>query len=204
MKLEIKKDLIAWQQVLCDMIGERDLREMESLEAEEFNTQDLHIDQVSGFRNIVGARWIVPAIFVFKCLHTEVPAMPYLYPRLHFCLRYAQEAYQVPKKLSRGWLKQNMSDTTPPSFMYTSRSFFRTYPLHYQIARLTIGENFKRLLINPDNYVFLSLQPHPPTDTQAQAERAKEYGYRGYIEMFTAVDFNFLAAGCTWANELAQ
>lgn len=195
---------MAWQQVLYEMIAERDFRVMRSLEEQELNTQDLHIDQVTGFRNIIRARWIAPAIFVFKLLHKEVPAIPHLYPRLHFFLRDAQEAYQIPQKLSRGWLKQNISGRTPPSFMYTTRSFFRSYPIHYQIQRLTIGENFKRLLINPDNYVFLSIQPHAPTNAQERAEYAKVYGYCAHIEMFTAVDFNFLAAGCAWVNELAQ
>lgn len=93
-----------------------------------WEANNLHIDEITTFENILRLDWLLKSIQVFELLINEVELDKnfLVIPFLHIELSYVN-SLKIPKKLTYGWINKNIDILTPPSYNFTSIEYYNNF-----------------------------------------------------------------------------
>ncbi len=86
---------------------------------------NLHIDEIECFKNISRKRWVEKSLEVFNYFIEFLDDQSLLL-FLHFELTYSNSS-DVEKEIDILWIKENLSEFTPPSFNFCSKDYFNDF-----------------------------------------------------------------------------
>lgn len=87
---------------------------------------NLHIDEIESLDKITRSKWINVSFMVLNVLMNQFKTIDSLILFLHIDLGYSMEKMPL-EKLSLNWLKENVSEYTPPSLNFTSFEYFTDF-----------------------------------------------------------------------------
>lgn len=103
---------------------------------------DLHIDEIHGFKKIKRYDWVQSCLRVFPLvLHLGANSNDLKF-FLCFSLMDAVEEDSVPQEITVQWLQDNLDAMTPPSFNACSEAHWESFYLK-EIQACTFSENLK-------------------------------------------------------------
>lgn len=91
-----------------------------------WEANNIHIDEIEGFDNLKREEWINASFIVLNIISTQMKLFDSLILFLHLDLKYSSERLALDG-LSLNWLKDNVSEYTPPSFHYTSIKYYNDF-----------------------------------------------------------------------------
>jgi|SRR5690625_1215906 len=87
---------------------------------------NLHIDEIESLDKITRSEWINVSFMILNILSTQIKLLDSLILFLHIDLKYSLEKMSLDK-LSLNWLKENVSEYTPPSLNFTSLEYYTDF-----------------------------------------------------------------------------
>jgi|SRR5690606_10570343 len=87
---------------------------------------NLHIDEIDSLNKITRAEWINISFLILNVLVNKFKPSESLILFLHIDLKYSLKKMDL-EKLSLNWLKQNVSEYTPPSLHFTSLEYYNDF-----------------------------------------------------------------------------
>jgi len=87
---------------------------------------NLHIDEIDGLEKIKRSEWINISFMILDVLSNQFKAFNSLVLFLHIDLKYSLEKMSL-EELSLNWLKENVSEYTPPSLNFTSLEYYTSF-----------------------------------------------------------------------------
>lgn len=86
----------------------------------------MHIDEIDGLHTIVYEEWINTSFMILNYISTRFLPIESLILFMHIDLKNSYESTML-SNLSAEWLKNNISEYTPPSFHYTSLDYYNNF-----------------------------------------------------------------------------
>lgn len=87
---------------------------------------NLHIDEIESLDKITRLKWIDVSFMILNILVNQFKTDDSLILFLHIDLEYSLEIMSL-EKLSLNWLKENVSEYTPPSLNFTSLEYYTDF-----------------------------------------------------------------------------
>lgn len=87
---------------------------------------NLHIDEIESLDKITRSKWIDVSFMILNILVNQFKTVDSLILFLHIDLEYSLEKMSL-EKLSLNWLKENVSEYTPPSLNFTSLEYYTDF-----------------------------------------------------------------------------
>lgn len=84
---------------------------------------NLHIDEIDSLEKIQRSEWIEISFLILNLFLNEFKPIGTLIPFLHIDLNYSLQKTSI-ENLSLNWLKENVSEYTPPSLNFTSLEYY--------------------------------------------------------------------------------
>lgn len=112
---------------------------------------NLHIDEIESLDKMTRSKWIDISFMILNILVNQFKTVDSLILFLHIDLEYSLEKMPL-EKLSLNWLKENVSEYTPPSLNFTSLEYYTDFYEQELIA-------FK-----PDNSIIELIDPSQGLD----------------------------------------
>ena len=87
---------------------------------------NLHIDEIDSLYKIKRSEWIDVSFMILNILVNQFKSIDSLFFFIHIDLKYTLEKFSIDK-LTLNWLKENVSEYTPPSLHFTSLEYYKDF-----------------------------------------------------------------------------
>lgn len=93
---------------------------------EKWEGNNLHIDEIDSLSKVKQSDWIYISLLILNVLMNQFKSFSPLILFLHIDLKYSKKKIELDK-LSLAWLKENVSEYTPPSLHFTSLEYYNDF-----------------------------------------------------------------------------